>query len=194
MRATRITYVGTLGWEIYVPSDMAAAAYDAIVSAGEDLGLTHAGYHAMGSLRMEKAYREWGHDITSDDTPLEAGLGFAVAWSKPGGFIGQPALERQRQEGLRRRLVGFALDDPEPLIYHDEPIWRDGELVGHMTSGAFGHTVARSLGLGWIESDDVITTELVDAGSYEIEIACKRYPARPFRAPFFDAKRREILS
>ena len=193
-RASRITYVGALGWELYVPSEMAAAVYDAIVAEGGDFGLRHAGYHAMASLRMEKAYREWGHDVTPDDTPLEAGLGFAVAWDKPGGFLGDEALAAQREKGLRRRLVQFALEDPEPLIYHDEPIWREGALVGHMTSGAFGHTVGRSLGMGYVEHEDGVSSDFVESGTYEIEIACKRFAAEASLRPFFDPQRRSILA
>ena len=193
-RASRITYVGALGWEIYIPSEMAAAVYDAIVEEGAGFGLAHAGYHAMGSLRMEKAYREWGHDITPDDTPLEAGLSFAVAWDKPGGFLGQEALEAQRERGVTRRLVGFALEDEEPLVLHDEPIWRDGILCGRMTSGAFGHTVGRSLGMGYVENEDGVSPDFVRSGTYEIEIACKRYPAEASLKPFFDAKRCTILA
>jgi 4-methylaminobutanoate oxidase (formaldehyde-forming) len=193
-RASRITFVGTLGWELYIPSEMASAVYDAIVAEGAGFGLEHAGYHAMGSLRMEKAYREWGHDVTPDDTPLEAGLGFAVAWNKPGGFLGQEALADQREKGVRRRLVGFALEDKEPLILHDEPIWRNGILTGRMTSGAFGHTVDRSLGLGYVEHDDGVSPDFVRSGTYEIEIACKRYAAEASLKPFFDAKRRTILA
>ena len=194
VRASRITYVGALGWELYIPSEMATAVYDAIVAEGSDLGLRHAGYHAMASLRMEKGYREWGHDVTPDDTPLEAGLAFAVAWGKPGGFLGEEALTAQRGKGLKRRLVLFALEDPEPLIYHDEPIWRDGSLVGRMTSGAFGHTVEQSLGMGYLEHEDGMSRDFVESGTYEIEIACERFAAKASLRPLFDPKRRSILA
>ncbi|MBV9523253.1 MAG: GcvT family protein, partial [Alphaproteobacteria bacterium] len=139
--ASRLTYVGELGWELYIPSEFAAGVFDAIIEAGDDLGLAMAGYHAMNSLRMECGYRHWGHDIGDEDSPLEAGLGFAVAFKKPGGFIGREALLRQREAGLRRRLVNFALIDPEKLLYHDEPILRDGTILGRITSGMFGHTL-----------------------------------------------------
>ncbi len=194
VRASRITYVGSLGWELYIPTEMAAGVFDALMDEGRDLGLRLAGYHAMGSLRMEKAYREWGHDISPEDTPLEAGLAFAVAWEKPGGFLGRDALIEQRENGVRRRLVGLALDDPMPLLYHDEPIWRDGVLVGRVTSGAYGHTVEQSLGLGYLEHHEGIEREWIEGGSYEVEIACQRYAARPVLRPFFDPRRREILS
>ena len=107
VRASRITYVGELGWELYIPTEFVAGVYDAIVAAGAAYGLKHAGYHALNALRMEKAYRHWGHDITDEDTPLEAGLGFAVKLDKPGGFIGREALLAQKQAGLKQRLVQF---------------------------------------------------------------------------------------
>ena len=133
VRASRVTYVGELGWELYVPAEFAAGVYDALVEAGQDLGLAHAGYHAMDSLRIEKAYRSWGHDIGSEDTPLQAGLGFAVRLDKAAPFIGREALLALRDRPLSRRLLVFTLEDPEPLLYHDEPIWRDGALVGSIT-------------------------------------------------------------
>jgi 4-methylaminobutanoate oxidase (formaldehyde-forming) len=188
VRATRITYVGELGWELYVPAEFAAGVYDAIVDAGRDLGLRHAGYHAMDSLRMEKAYRSWGHDIGSDDTPFQAGLGFAVALEKSVAFIGRDALLGTRDRALTRRLVVFVLDDPEPLLYHDEPIWRDGALVGRITSGAYGHTVGRAIGLGWVEDAAGVDDRMLDAGRWEIEIACERFPARAHLAAPYDPK------
>ncbi|HMK85453.1 MAG TPA: FAD-dependent oxidoreductase, partial [Steroidobacteraceae bacterium] len=120
VRASRITYVGELGWEIYIPSEFMQGVYDEIIAAGERHGLVHTGYHALNSLRIEKAYRHFGHDITDEDTPWEAGLGFAVKLDKPGGFIGREALLRQRESGLTRRLVQFLLASPEPLLYHNE--------------------------------------------------------------------------
>jgi glycine cleavage system T protein len=186
VRASRITYVGELGWELYMPTEFALYVYDRIVAAGEAVALRHAGFHALNSLRIEKAYRHWGHDITTHDSPLEAGLGFAVSWDKPGGFIGREALLRQREAGVRRRLVQFVLDDAEPLVYHGEPIWRDGELVGTLTSGMFGHTVGRSIGLGYVESSEQVTKEWVEDGSYEIEVAGDRLPARPYLRPVYD--------
>ena len=153
-----------------------------------DYGLAHAGYHAMNSLRMEKAYRHWGHDIGDEDTPLEAGLGFAVAWSKPRGFIGSDALQRQKAEGIHRRLVNFKLSADHPLMHHNEPIWRDGRIVGRITSGMFGHSVGRPLGLGYITNvDGVASPEWVTSGIYEIEIAAERFPAEAALRPFYDA-------
>lgn len=188
VRATRITYVGELGWELYVPADFAQGVYDAVVEAGADLGLRHAGFHAMDSLRIEKAYRAWGHDLGGEDTPLEAGLGFAVAWNKAAPFIGRDAVLAQRDRPLAKRLVVFVLEDPEPLLYHDEPIWRDGELVGRVTSGAYGHTLGRSIGLGWVTHPAGVDERFLDAGRWELEIACERFRARAQLAPPYDPK------
>ena len=188
VRAARVTYVGELGWELYIPSEFAGDVYDAVVAAGEDLGLRHAGYHAMDSLRIEKAYRSWGHDVGCEDTPLEAGLGFAVRFDKRGAFTGREALLAQREKPLARRLLVFVLDDPEPLLYHDEPVWRDGALVGRIASGAYGHTVGRSVGLGWVAHADGVTDAFVTSGRWEVEIACERVPARAQLAPPYDPK------
>ena len=188
VRAARVTYVGELGWELYVPTEFAGAVYDAVVAAGEGLGLRHAGYHAMDSLRIEKAYRSWGHDLGCEDSPLEAGLGFAVRLDKRAAFIGRDTLLAQREKPLTRRLLVFALDDPEPLLYHDEPIWRDGVLVGQIASGAYGHTLGRAVGLGWVRHPDGVTDAFVTSGRWEIEIACERRGARAQLAPLYDPK------
>ena len=188
VRAARITYVGELGWELYVPTEFAAGVYDALVAAGDDLGLRHAGYHAMDSLRIEKAYRSWGHDLGGEDTPFEAGLGFAVRLDKRGGFIGRDALAARRERPLTRRLVVFLLDDPEPLLYHAEPIWRDGALVGRISSGAYGHTLGRAIGLGWVSHPDGVSDDFIEGGRWEIEVACERVSARAQLAPPYDPK------
>ena len=186
VRASRITYVGELGWELYIPTEFAAGVFDAIVAAGDSVGLVLAGYHAMNSLRMEKGYRHWGHDITDDDTPLEAGLGFAVAWDKRGGFIGRDALLRQREARRDAAPVQFALSDPSQLLYHNEPIWRDGELVGRTTSGMFGHTIGKPLALGYVP--------VADGGHYEIEVAGERITAEATLKPFHDPASARIRS
>lgn len=192
VRASRITYVGELGWELYIPAEFATGVYDTLVQAGADFGLQNVGMHAMNSLRTEKAYRHWGHDIADEDTPVEAGLGFAVAWDKPGGFIGKEALEEQRQNGVTKRLVQFALDDPEPLLNHNEPIWRGDAIVGHITSGMFGHALGKSLGMGYVEDDGGVDEEFVNSGVYEIEVACERFPATASLRPFYDPKSERI--
>ncbi len=193
VRASRITYVGELGYELYVPTEFAQSVYDVIVGAGGSFGLQLAGYHALNSLRMERAYRHWGHDITADDTPLEAGLEFAVAWDKRGGFVGREALLRQRQAGVRRRLVAVALEREDRMLYHNEPIWRDRELVGAISSGMFGHTVGAPLGLGYVAGGGaLVSEEWIAAGRYEVEVAAERIPARVSVRPFYDASRARV--
>lgn len=194
VRATRITYVGELGWELYMPTEFAIGVYEALAREGASLGLRHAGYHALNSLRIEKAYRHWGHDISEEDTPLQAGLGFTVAWDKPGGFIGRDALLPLRGQPPSRRLVCFTLEDPEPLLYHNEPIWRDGVLVGRTTSGMFGHTIGRSIGLGYINDPDGVTTGHLASGRFEIEVAGRRVPAATSLKPPYDPTGARIRS
>jgi glycine cleavage system aminomethyltransferase T/glycine/D-amino acid oxidase-like deaminating enzyme len=188
--ALRTTYVGELGWELYVPTELACGLFDAIAAEGEHFGLACAGYHALDSLRLERGYRHWGHDITSEDTPLEAGLGFTVAFDKGSAFIGREALLRRADAPLTRRLVHLALDSAEALLYHDEPIWRDGQLVGRTTSGMFGHTVGRAVALGYLEYAGGVNREFVESGTYEIEIACQRHAAQVSLRPFYDPERK----
>lgn len=194
VRALRITYVGELGWELYVPAEFATGVYDALVDAGADLGLRHAGYHAMDSLRMEKAYRSWGHDLSGEDTPFEAGLGFAVALDKPADFIGRDALLALRDRPLRRRLVVFTLDDPGPLLLGDEPIWRDGRLVGRVTSGAYGHTLGRAVGMGYVAHEPGVDRAWVESGRWELELATERFAATPHLAPPYDPRALRVRS
>lgn len=186
LRATRISYVGELGWELLVPRESALEVFDAIMAVGPAHGLALAGMHAMDSLRLEKAYRHWGHDIGDEDTPLEAGLGFACSFGKPGGFIGREALLAQKSRGLNKRLVQFALDDPEPLLYHNEPVFRNGELVGYLTSASFGHTLGRSVGLGYVRNNAGVDVAFATSGRYEIEVAGTRYMARASLKPMYD--------
>jgi heterotetrameric sarcosine oxidase gamma subunit len=192
VRASRITFVGELGWELYIPTEFMQGIYDEIVAAGRAYDLKHAGYHALNSLRMEKAYRHWSHDITDEDSPLEAGLGFAVKFDKPGGFIGREALLTQREAGLSRQLVQFRLTDPEPLLYHNEPIWRDGEIVGHVTSGAYGHTLGGCIGLGYVHTECGAPAGAAIDGKFEIEVACERVPAEASLTPMYDPENKKI--
>jgi 4-methylaminobutanoate oxidase (formaldehyde-forming) len=168
--------------------------YDRIVAAGAEWGLAHAGYHALNSLRTEKAYRHWSHDITDEDSPLEAGLDFVVKWDKPGGFVGREALLEQREQGLSRHLVQLRLKDPEPLIYHNEPIWRDGALVGHITSGAYGHTLGGAVGLGYVSAIPGDAPEAVLEGTYEVEVACEKIVAEVSLRPLYDPENSKIRS
>ncbi|MGB2191854.1 MAG: GcvT family protein, partial [Luminiphilus sp.] len=186
VRASRITFVGELGWELYVPSEFLQHVYDRVVEAGEAVGLAHAGYHALNSLRLEKAYRHWSHDITDEDSPLEAGLGFVIKFDKPGGFIGRDALLAQQEQGVSRHLVQLKLNDPEPLIYHNEPIWRGDEIVGHITSAAYGHTLAGAVGLGYVSAEPGAPADSVLEDTYEVEVAGERFSAEVSLQPLYD--------
>ncbi|MBV8916122.1 MAG: FAD-dependent oxidoreductase, partial [Acetobacteraceae bacterium] len=195
VRASRITYVGELGWELYVPTEFAAGVFDAVMEAGPLYGLRLAGYHAMNSLRMERGYRHWGEDVTDEDTPLEARLGFAVGWSKNGAFVGRDALLRQREAGVTRMLAAFALEGNDYLLYRNEPIWRDGVLVGRITSGMYGHTLCKPLGLGYVgNGGGVVSADEVLAGHYEIEVGGIRVPAQVSLRPFYDPANRRPKS
>ena len=187
--ALRLTYVGELGWELYIPTSFALPVYDALVEAGSAHGLRHCGYHTLNSLRIEKAYRDWSHDMGPTDTPLEAGVGFTCAWNKPGGFVGRDPLLAQRQRGAPpRRLVQFLLTDPEPLLHHHEPILRDGVRVGFLTSAMYGHTLGGAVGLGYVERAEGCSDEFVLSGHYEIQLCDRRVAARASLTPLYDPK------
>ncbi len=200
--AVRMSYVGELGWELYVPNAGAVAVYEALRDAAEDadgLDLAHAGYHAMNTLRLECGYRHWGHDISDEDTPLEAGLGFAIAWDKPRDFIGRAALEAQRHEPRTHRLIQFRLEDPDVLAYHDEPIRRDGELVGRVTSAMWSYTEDRCLAMGYVThptaadpEPQAVTKSWLEAGSFDIEIAGRRIAATPSIRSFYDPANQRV--
>ena len=146
--------------------------------------MTYCGYHALNSLRMEKGYRHWSHDITDEDSPLEAGLGFTVKFDKEGGFIGREALLKQKEEGVERQLVQFRLRDPEPMVYHNEPIWRGNDIVGHVTSAAYGHTLGSSIALGYVHGLGLDDEEPGDG--YAIEVAGERFAAEASIKPMYD--------
>lgn len=194
-RALRVTYVGELGWELHIPVEQMAAAYDALWSAGQDLGIANAGHYAINSLRIEKGYRAFGAELSPDETPLEAGLSFAVAWEKSGGFLGQEALVRQRAEGVRKRLALFSLQESEGILWGSEPILRDGRTVGYTTSGAYGHTVGASVAMGYVRdpAGGAVSPEFVLAGRYEILLNGVRVPAAVSLKPLHDPERQRIL-
>jgi len=191
VRAVRITYVGELGWELHVPMDQLALLYDQILDAGRDLGITNAGHYAINSLRLEKGYRAWGAELSPDDTPLEAGLAFAIDWNK--SFIGRDALIRQRAAGVKRRLAIFVLEDPEPMLWGSELICRDGNPVGYTTSGSYGHTVGGAVAMGYVNHTTALTPEFIRSGRYEINVSGRRCPARIFLQPPYDPARKRLL-
>ncbi len=192
VRASRITYVGELGWEIYIPTEFAPDVFDRIVEAGKAFDLKLCGYHALNSLRMEKGYRHFGHDVMEEDSPIEAGLAFASDFNKPGGFIGKEALQQQKQNGVTRRMVLFRFLDAEGLSYHEEPILRDGQIVGRTTSGMYGHTIGGNVAMGYVRNDAGISAEWIKEGEYEIEVASKRYKVEASLRAFYDPEMHRI--
>ena len=195
VQTLRVTYEGELGFELYVPTEFSAHVYELVVEAGQDLGLRHAGFQALNSLRIEKAYREYGHDMDNMDTPLEAGLSFAVKFDKPGGFIGRDALLRHKESGpLKYRMVQFLLEDPEPMLYGNEIIYRDGKIVGYLQTGTYGFTLGGSMGMGFVENEEGATTEFINSGKYEIDIAGERFPAKASLRPMYDPKNERVRS
>ena len=196
VRAHRITYVGELGWEIYVSADMARHVFDTIMDAGEGEGLRLAGMHVLDSCRMEKGYRHFGHDVTDEDHVLEAGLGFAVKTGKEDGkfgpFIGREAVIARKEEGLKNRLLQFLLDDPEPLLFHTEPIVRDGDVVGYLTSGNYGHHLGGAVGLGYVPVRNGETAKDMLASNFEIEVAGRRIAATASLKPLYDPTNERI--
>ena len=190
--ALRMSYVGELGWEIYVPITSSLNVFDEIMRSGTDYGICLAGYHAMNSLRLESGYRHWGHDITAADNPLEAGLGFAVAWDKPCGFIGRDALIAQRDEERVKRLIQFRIEDQEIFSYHDDPFFRDGELVGTTTGGMWSYTEDKCLTMGYVNNKDGVSKSWIESGNWEIEIATHRLDVTPSIKSFYDPNKEKI--
>lgn len=183
----RITYLGELGYELYVPTEQAVHVYERIVAAGDAVGLRHAGLKALASLRMEKGYRDYGHDIDNTDGVLEAGLGFAVALDKPGGFIGREAVLARKTEGpLTRRLVQVQLTDPEPLMFHAEVVHRNGVPVGYVRAASYGHTLGGAVGLAMIEAGEPVTKAYVSDASWSVDVAGVQVPAIASMQPLYD--------
>ena len=189
-RAHRVTYVGELGWEIYVSSDMAEHVFETLHEAGQDMDLKLCGMHMMDSCRIEKGFRHFGHDITCEDHVVEAGLGFAVKTDKP-DFIGRDAVLRKKEEGPKMRLVQFRLQDAEPMLYHNEPVVRDGEIVSYLTSGNYGHTLGGAMGLGYVPCEGEKPADLL-ASSFEIEVAGTRVKADASLKPMYDPKSERV--
>ncbi len=191
----RITYLGELGYELYIPTEQALHVYERIVAAGPAIGLVHAGLKALASLRMEKGYRDYGHDIDNTDSVLEAGLGFAVDLDKPGGFIGRDAVLAKKSDGpTTRRILQVFVNDPEPQLFHAEIVYRNGEAVGYIRAGSYGHTLGGAVGLAMIEAGVPINAGYIDGATWEIDIAGTLYPATASMRPLFDPTNSRILA
>jgi len=187
--ATRMSFVGELGWELFVPTEFALGVYDRIIEVGSEFGLAHAGMETLESTRTEAKRLDYGLDMENSDSPLEAGLGFAVDFDKPDGFVGRDALLAQRENRpYKSRLVQFLLEDPEALLYGEEPIVRDGVPVGYLRSGAYGHTLGGPMGLGYVDHEEGVTVDFIKSGKFEIQVAGERFPAQASLRSMFDPK------
>ncbi|WP_170553100.1 GcvT family protein [Ruegeria atlantica] len=190
-RAHRVTYVGELGWEIYVSSDMAGHVFETLHEAGQDMGLKLCGMHMMDSCRIEKGFRHFGHDITCEDHVVDAGLGFAVKVDKGTDFIGREAVIARKENGPKNRLVQFKLTDAEPLLFHNEPIIRDGEYVGYLSSGNYGHTLGGAIGLGYVPCEGEKAADVL-ASTYEIDVCGVKVKAEASLKPMYDPKSERV--
>jgi 4-methylaminobutanoate oxidase (formaldehyde-forming) len=188
VRATRITYVGELGWELYVPAEFAVGVYEDLTAAGAGLGLVNGGYYAIESMRLEKAYRAFGRELTPDYSPVEAGLLFACKLRTDIAFLGRDAVEKARAEGPRRRLVSLVLADPDAMIWGGELVLRDGVAVGQVTSGAWGESVGGAVGLAYMRhpEGEVVTPDVARAGSYQVNVGGQLHEATVHLRPPFD--------
>jgi 4-methylaminobutanoate oxidase (formaldehyde-forming) len=188
----RRSFFGELGFELLIPTEFTQHVYEALIDKGENYGLKHVGLLAMNHCRVEKGFRHFGHDIAEEDTPLEAGFGFAIAWAKPGGFIGLDALSRQRAQSAAPafRLVQICLNESTleagPFLIHNEPIWKDGHIVGHVTSGAWGFRVQKSLGIASLHRASSVSKSWLEEGGFAVEVAGVRHPIEARLGSFYD--------
>lgn len=193
--ALRVTYVGELGWELHVPALHAVQVYDLLMQAGAELGVRNAGMQTLASLRLEKAYRDFGIDVDNTDNPIEAGLGFAVKLDKRAGFVGRDALAAIKAKGVpRNRMLQFLLRDPEPLLHGNELIILNNREIGHIQVGAYGHALGGAVGIGFAEHDEPLTEDIIETGVWEILVAGKRVPATASLAPLFDPRMERVRS
>jgi 4-methylaminobutanoate oxidase (formaldehyde-forming) len=192
VRALRVTYVGELGWELHAPLAGLGAVFDALMQAGEPHGIAPVGYRALESLRLEKGYRAWGSDITPNDTPFEAGLGWAVKLGSNLDFVGREAVAKVAAAALRKRLMTFTVDDPSVVLLGRETILRDGEFAGYLSSGGYGYTVGKPIGLGYVRRSQGVTDDWLTAGSYELVVAKERVKASLHMGPLYDPENRKV--
>ncbi len=191
VQALRVTYVGELGWELHLPAEYAATVYNTIHEAGKDHGLRNAGYRAIETLRLEKGYRAWASDIGPDHTPIEAGLGFAVNLRSNVDFRGRAAIEKQKQEGVRKIMTTFTTE-PDVILSGRETIYRNGERVGWLSSAGFGHTIQKSIGMGYVRSKEIIDKDYVLSGEYELEVATERVACSAHLVPLYDPGMKKV--
>ena len=187
VRALRVTYVGELGWELHVPIGATGEVFDALMAAGEAHGIRPVGYRALESLRLEKGYRAWGSDITPNDTPIEAGLGWAVKLKKNTDFLGRRALQAVNGALPKKRFAGFTVADRDIVLVGRETILRDGQPVGYLTSGGYGYTVEKNIGYGYVRNEGGVSDDFLNSGNYELVVATEKVPARLHMEPLYDA-------
>ena len=192
VRALRITYVGELGWELHVPIAATGEVFDALMKAGAPHGIRPVGYRALELLRLEKGYRAWGSDITPNDTPVEAGLGWAVKLRKNTDFLGRRALEKAAGETLKKRFAGFTVDDPDIVLLGRETILRNGEPVGYLTSGGYGYTIGKNIGYGYVRDADGVSDDFLASGDYELVVAMDAAPAKIWLEPMYDPRAERV--
>ena len=186
--ALRVTYVGELGWELHIPVECAVAVYEALMHAGAESGIVNAGYRAIETLRLEKGYRAWAADIGPDHTPLEAGLGWAVKFKSGKAFLGRDALLEQQRVPLRKQLCAFTVEDTDCVLLGRETIFRDGERVGWLSSGGFGHTIGKPIGYGYVRHAGGVDRDYLSSGRYELEVATERIACTLQTGPLYDPK------
>ena len=188
VRALRVTYVGELGWELHVPLDKTGEVFDALMTAGKTFGIRPVGYRALESLRLEKGYRAWGSDITPNDTPFEAGLGWAVKLKSETPFMGRTALEGLDGRPFRKQLATFTTRDASAVLVGRETILRDGKFAGYLSSGGYGYSIGKPIGLGYVRNPDGVDAAYLRAGSYELVVANERLAADIHLEPLYDPK------
>ena len=194
VRATRITYVGELGWELYVPAEFAVGVYEDLMKAGEQFGVGRGGYYTIESLRLEKGYRAFGRELTPSENPVEAGLLFACKLKTDIAFLGREAVEKAKAEGPQRRLVGVKVDAPEAMLWGGELIMRDGAVAGQVTSAAWGATIGSCVGLAYVRASDnaVISAGWVKDGTYEVNVGGQLYPVSVSLRPLYDPANEKV--
>ena len=186
--ALRVTYVGELGWELHMPTEVAVTVYESLMATGQ---VTNAGYRAIETLRLEKGYRAWGSDIGPDHTPVEAGLAWAMKMKSDVPFLGREAVTAQLENGVKKRLATFTAA-PDVILLGRETIYRNGERVGWLSSGGYGHTVGKSIGLGYVRHPGGVTEDFVRSGTYELEVASERVPAQVHLEPLYDPQNKAV--
>ncbi|NQY68697.1 MAG: aminomethyl transferase family protein, partial [Flavobacteriales bacterium] len=191
--AVRVTYLGELGWELYLPVEQAGDVFDRIMEAGKAFNLRLAGIQSLTNLRLEKGYRDMGHDIDNLDTPVEMGLGFAVKLDKPGKFVGYDVLAKQKEQKVfNKRLIQILVEDPEPLLSHCETVYRNDKRVGYVRAGGYGHHLGGAVGLAIVQDDERITKDYIKSAEWDVEIDGVRYPVKTSLRPMYDPKLEKV--